>query len=125
MTQKDASGSWQVKGLPWEKLQAGEAITEETRQILYGCLCKLKDYEDSGMNPDRLKNWQYELDDVATQVCDELCRHPREITEQEELEGVCENCPINVCVGRILSWKEAQNESNIGDGYARELPDMP
>ena len=41
LTEKDASGRWQVKGLPWEKLQAGETLTEETSQILYGCLCRL------------------------------------------------------------------------------------
>ena len=29
LTEKDASGRWQVKGLPWEKLQAGETLTEE------------------------------------------------------------------------------------------------
>lgn len=46
LTEKDTSGRWMVKGIPWEKLQAGETLTEETSRILYGCLCKLKDYED-------------------------------------------------------------------------------
>ncbi len=33
----------------------GQAITKETGQILYGCLCKLKAYEDCGMGPDQLE----------------------------------------------------------------------
>ena len=101
MTQKDMSGRWQVKGVPWEQLRAGQTITEEVSQALYGCLCKLKDYEDSGMSPDQLEGWQHELDDMAVQTCDRLCRHPREIVDQEELDAICEKCPVKVCVERI------------------------
>lgn len=101
LTQKGASGRWQVKGISWEQLQAGETITEEVSQTLYGCLCKLKDYEDSGMSPDQLKGWQNELTDMAVQACDKLCRHPREIAVQEDLDAICENCLINASVDRI------------------------
>lgn len=90
LTQKEASGRWQVKGIPWEKLQAGEVITEEVSKILYGCLYKLKDYEDTRMNPEHIEDMQYGVVGMAEQVCDKLCRHPREITEQEnktESEG--------------------------------------
>ena len=51
LTKKEASGKWQVNGIPWEQLQEGRIITEDMRQRLYGCLCKLKDYEDTGMSP--------------------------------------------------------------------------
>ena len=68
MTEKDASGRWQVKGLPWERLKEGQTITRETGQILYGCLCKLKDYEDCGMGPCQLEGWQERLEDVAAYV---------------------------------------------------------
>lgn len=101
ITEKDASGRWRVKGIPWERLQTGQMITEEVSQALYGCLCKLKDYEDSGMSPDQLKDWQHELTDMAVQACDKLCRHPREIAVQEDLDAICENCLINACVDRI------------------------
>ncbi len=103
LTEKDASGRWQVKGLPWEKLQAGETLTEETSQILYGCLCRLKDYEDSGMNPDRISNLKYEVEDKVAYICDKLCRHPWEITEQEEMDEVCEECPVNAYVRAFIS----------------------
>lgn len=102
LTQKEKSGRWQVKGIPWEKLQAGETITEETSQILYGCLCKLKDYDDSGMSPEQVTGLKDGVEDMAAQVCDELCRHPREITEQEKLDAVCKNCPVDVYVRRVL-----------------------
>ena len=81
LTQKELSGRWQVKGIPWEKLREGEVITKEASQILYGCLCKLKDYEDSGMGPDQVTGLKDEVEDMAAYVCDKLCRHPREITE--------------------------------------------
>lgn len=56
LTQKEASGKWQVKGISWEELQEGKAVTEEMRRRLYGCLCKLKDYEDTGMSPQQMEN---------------------------------------------------------------------
>lgn len=27
-------------------------------------------------------------------LCDELCRHPRECQEQQELDEICERCPF-------------------------------
>ena len=33
MTEEDASGRWQVKGLPWERLREGQAITKETEGL--------------------------------------------------------------------------------------------
>lgn len=102
LTEKKASGSWQAKGLPWERLKTGETITKETGQILYGCLCKLKDYEDFGMNPDQLERWKYGLEDMATHVCDKLCRHPLEVTDQEELDAICESCPVSALRSELV-----------------------
>lgn len=101
LTQKEESGRWQVKGIPWEKLREGEAITKEISQIPYGCFCKLKDYEDRGMSPDQVMGLKDEAEDMAAHVCDKLCRHPREITEQEELDAVCKSCPLDVYVKRV------------------------
>lgn len=101
LTQKEASGRWQAKGIPWEKLRKGETITEETSQILYGCLCKLKDYEDSGMSPDQVCRMKLEAEDMAAYVCDKLCRYPREMADQEELDKACEGCLLNAYVGHV------------------------
>ncbi len=102
MTEKDESGRWQVNGMPWERLREGQAITKETGQILYGCLCKLKAYEDCGMGPDQLEGWKDRLEDVAAHVCDKLCRHPMEVAAQEELDAICEGCPVSACAGTLL-----------------------
>lgn len=110
LTQKEASGRWQVKGIPWEKLQAGEVITKETSQLLYGCLCKLKDYDDTGMSPEQVDSLKHEAEDMAAHVCDELCRHPREITEQEKLNEVCEGCPVDVYVKCVLEGDAEEKE---------------
>ena len=101
LTQKEASGRWQVKGISWKELEAGEVITKETSQLLYGSLCKLKDYEDSGMSPEQVTGLKDEAEDMAAHICDKLCRHPREIAVQEDLDAICENCLINACVDRI------------------------
>lgn len=102
LIEKEASGIWQVKGIQWEKLKTGETITKEISQLLYGCLCKLKDYEDSGMNPDQVGHLQYEIENMAEQFCDKLCRYRQEVIGQEELDAVCKNCPVSACVGIFL-----------------------
>ena len=37
------------------------------------------------------------LNDIMTKICDEYCKYPYEVSKQEELDKVCENCPL----GRI------------------------
>lgn len=101
-TEKEISGKWQVSGIPWEQLQEGKTITKEVVQLLYGCLCKLKDYEDTGMSPDQMKNWWYEMEDMTGHVCDDLCHHRREAKVQEELDEYCAECPVSVCMSRLL-----------------------
>lgn len=46
LTEVSPSGSWSVKGNDGKKLSWG-AVTHE----VYGALCKLKDYEDTGLSP--------------------------------------------------------------------------
>ena len=48
LTEKDVCGNWSLKGLPWKDLYEGTPITRETYEILYGALCKLLDYEETG-----------------------------------------------------------------------------
>ena len=52
LTEKDDLGNWCLKGVRWEQLRAGHVITLDVAEKLYGALCKLKDYEDTGCNPD-------------------------------------------------------------------------
>lgn len=52
LTEKDELGNWCLKGVRWEQLREGQVITKEVSERLYGALCKLKDYEDTGCIPD-------------------------------------------------------------------------
>lgn len=54
LTEVKKNGDWQLKGVPWSDLYAGAAISEKTRQKLYGALCKLRDYENTGLSPEEI-----------------------------------------------------------------------
>lgn len=67
LTEKDEKGNWRIKGIPWEMLHTGKQITEEVYDELYACLMKLKEYEDTGLNPKEIltmaENSQTELEE--------------------------------------------------------------
>ncbi len=62
LTQTDDSGNWSLKGLPWKDTYVGQVITRNTEEKIYGALCKLKDYEESGLDPEEA----YSLKERAT-----------------------------------------------------------
>lgn len=117
LTQKEASGKWQVRGIAWEDLQEGKVITKEAGQRLYGCLCKLKDYEKSGLSPAQIQNWMYELEDMAGHVCDDLCRYRHDAQDQDWLDRICEACPVSACRGRIMRGKPDEEEPVGSSGW--------
>ena len=45
------NGHWSLKGVSWDDLKPGAVLTEKVWQKLYGELWKLKDYEDTGVDP--------------------------------------------------------------------------
>ena len=55
LTEKDDLGNWCLKGVRWEQLRAGHVITLDVAEKLYGALCKLRDYEDTGVYPDAVE----------------------------------------------------------------------
>lgn len=61
LTESDDLGNWGVKGLPWKNLYTGEVITRKIHEKLYGCLAKLKDYEETELTPK-------EVEDVASYI---------------------------------------------------------
>ena len=61
LTQSDDLGNWGIKGLLWKNLYEGEVITREIYEKLYGCLAKLKDYEETELSPE-------EVEDVASYI---------------------------------------------------------
>ena len=59
LTQKDKRGNWGLKGLAWENLIIGTPITRNTWEKLYGALCKLLDYEETGLTPEEIEERTY------------------------------------------------------------------
>lgn len=55
LTERNAQGNWNVKGLPWEKVDVGQTITREMYEKLYGCLFKLMQYESTGLTPEQVE----------------------------------------------------------------------
>lgn len=80
LTEKDNQGNWCVKGLPWKNLYVGTPITEETRELLYGALCKLKDYEDTELSPDEVEKVN---DFVKSQIAHLLKKYQEEKKKHE------------------------------------------
>lgn len=51
LIRKDNQGNWHLKGVPWERLRAGVTLDKKTADRIYGALCKLRDYEDTDLEP--------------------------------------------------------------------------
>lgn len=54
LTEKKDSGHWSLRDVPWNQFKPGVVITKKIWQKLYGALWKLKDYEDTGVDPDEI-----------------------------------------------------------------------
>lgn len=63
LTESDDLGNWGVKGLPWRELQIGQTITRKVYEELYGCLYKLKDYENTGLSPEEVERLAQEREE--------------------------------------------------------------
>lgn len=59
LTEIDSQGNWSLKGVQWQQLYVGQIITEEVRERIYGALCKLLDYEETGLSPDDVERLLY------------------------------------------------------------------
>lgn len=88
LTEKDECGNWCLKGVAWSQLHTGSVITKEVSEKLYGALCKLKDYEDTGLSPEDVERLN---DFERTQACyllkklNEEQKHHRWIPAEERL----------------------------------------
>lgn len=59
LTEIDSQGNWSLKGVQWQQLYVGQVITEEVSERIYGALCKLLDYEETGLSPDDVERLLY------------------------------------------------------------------
>lgn len=90
LTEKRDSGSWGLKGVDWKQIAPGAKITDEVWRKLYGALYKLKDYEDTGLMPERV-----------AKLSDEIERMKGE--ERQQWIPVTERLP-EVSYNSVLGW---------------------
>lgn len=105
LTEKSERGLWHLRGVSWEQLQEGHVITKDMSQKIYGALAKLKDYEETGLDPGE-----------AAEAAEK--NTPTEPKEMLDWNGItayeCENCGCDVfetqnyCpyCGQRLKWEE-------------------
>ena len=55
LTEKDELGNWCLKGVKWEQLRAGQVLSKNVAEKLYGALFKLMAQEDTGVHPDAVE----------------------------------------------------------------------
>lgn len=84
LIQKDEQGNWRLKGVSWRSLEEGMVITRDMREKLYGALCKLKDYEDTGLSPDEVESLNEFEESNAQKYLIEIAKH-RWIPVEERL----------------------------------------
>lgn len=83
------NGEWTLKGVQWEELCAGKVITEELRQKLYGVLCKLRDYENTGLSPEEVE----QVNDFSESQVARLMKKLQEEQEKHRWIPVTERLP--------------------------------
>lgn len=67
LIEKDDCGNWSLKGVLWQSFRAGQVITKETAEKLYGALWKLMEYEDTNLSPDSVSDIKDFLADRQTE----------------------------------------------------------
>ena len=108
LTNHDDQGNWSLKGVKWENLYEGAVIDKKTYERLYTALWRLKDYEDTGLNPDRIEELKERdtakppidiEDNYGFFVCPS-CGNSIYASDDFESHKFCLNC------GQRILWKE-------------------
>ena len=55
LTQRDEQGNWSLKGVSWNELHPGSILDDKTWGRLYGAVWKLMEYEDTGLDPEQVR----------------------------------------------------------------------
>ena len=103
LIKRDKQGNWSVVGLPWEEISEGNVLSHQAREVLYSCLCKLKDYEKSELEPEQF----FELHDLL-ETCQEIADLKRKaITPEKEVYDV------NKVLNTLKKYKLQQSENEM------------
>ena len=89
LTQWDDQGNWCLKGVRWEQLHVGSAITKEVEEKLYGALCKLRDYENTDLSPEEVER----VNDFSKSQASRLMEKLQEEQEKHRWIPVTEQLP--------------------------------
>lgn len=70
LIEKDSCGHWELKDVPWYDLMIGAIISKDTHDRVYAALCKLKDYEQTGLSPEQVTSVAagYTADDIVKSI---------------------------------------------------------
>lgn len=106
LIQTDDLGNWSLKGVSWKELYSGNEITTNTEERIYAALCKLKDYEESGLTPEQVQELKER--DTAEKCLNvkgdklKFATCPKCGKRISDVEGgaFCQNC------GQRLDWSE-------------------
>ena len=104
LTVKTLSGALKLRGMTRKQLNAGKKITDEVHQKLYRALWRLAEFEDTGLNPDEVKNLIFLVQNQSAQTLvklqesrermqktKELCKW---ISVEEKLPNIGELCVV-------------------------------
>lgn len=75
----DDNGKWRLKGVEWKQIAPGAVITKKIWEKLYGALWKLKDYENTRVDPDGIRQLNAETQEQARQMLERVAKLSDEI----------------------------------------------
>lgn len=81
LTEKRDNGSWKLKGVEWKQIAPDAKITDEVWWKLYEALWKLKDYEDTGVDPDGIRQLNAETQEQARAMLERVAKLSDEIEQ--------------------------------------------
>ena len=79
LIEKNDNGSWKLKGVEWKQIKPGAVITEQVWKKLYAALWKLKDYEETGLMPDKVLELNEETQEQARAMLERVAKLSDEI----------------------------------------------
>lgn len=84
LTEKDELGNWCLKGVKWEQLRAGQVLSKNVAEKLYGALFKLMAYENTKCSPRDVEGF-IELSADLIKIVAEYVKKCRWIPVEERL----------------------------------------
>ena len=122
LTQRDEQGNWSLKGVSWNKLRPGSILDNKTRERLYGALWRLMEYEDTGLDPEQVRELA-ERNRAVKPKTDTLDK-PAQIGKITFREGTsihhCPNCGRLISIsnkfcqecGQMIRWEDRVEEED-------------